>query len=72
MIYATWGDTARALLKTAKRDQSIDLVYMTMSAGFHSVPKEPRFQAIEKALKFPDWCVTNAETSPRSCAEDGG
>ena len=56
MIYAQWGDTARALdwLDTAMRHHNAYLVYVKTNHRFDSLRKEPRFQAIEKALKFPD------------------
>jgi TolB-like protein/tetratricopeptide (TPR) repeat protein len=56
VIYAQWGDTARALdyLDKAMRQRSIDLEYVKAGVGFEPLRKEPRFQAIERALKFPD------------------
>ena len=54
MIYVERGDTMRALdsLETAMHRRNADLVYV--KTGFDSLRKEPRFQAIERALKFPD------------------
>ena len=56
MVYAEWGDTARALewLETAMRHHKPDLVYVKSAPWFDSLRKVPRFQAIERALKFPD------------------
>jgi len=56
MIYAQWGDTARALewLETALRQQEPYLKYVKMNALFDPLRKEPRFQAIERGLKFPN------------------
>ena len=56
MICAQWGDTARALdsLETAMRYRNAYLSYVKTSPGFDSLRKEPRFQAIERALNFPD------------------
>jgi TolB-like protein/Flp pilus assembly protein TadD len=56
VIYAQWGDTARALdyLDKAMRQRSVDLELVKTGVGFDPLRKEPRFQAIETALKFPD------------------
>ena len=56
MIYAEWGDTARALdcLETAMRLRNANLLYVKSYVGFDALRKEPRLQAIERALKFPD------------------
>jgi hypothetical protein len=55
-IYAQWGDTARALdwLETAMRNRDPYLAYTKVNPFFDPLRKEPRFQAIERALKFPD------------------
>ena len=55
-IYAQWGDTARALdwLETAMRDRDLYLAYTKVNPFFDPLRNEPRFQAIERALKFPD------------------
>jgi TolB-like protein/Flp pilus assembly protein TadD len=55
-IYAQWGDTARALdwLETAMRNRDPYLAYTKVNPFFDSLRNEPRFQAIERALKFPD------------------
>jgi TolB-like protein len=55
-IYAQWGDTARALdwLDTAMRNRDPYLAYTKVNFFFDPLRKEPRFQAIERALKFPD------------------
>ncbi len=56
LIYAEWGETDRALdnLETALRLRQPYLAYLKMNSGFDSLRQEPRFQAIEKALKFPE------------------
>ena len=56
MIYAQWGLTPLALdsLETALRNHLPQLELVKMSALLDPVRKEPRFQAIEKELKFPD------------------
>lgn len=55
-IYAQWGDVAKALdwLETAVRLGDPDLSVLKADAGLDPLRKEPRFQAIEKALRFPD------------------
>jgi tetratricopeptide (TPR) repeat protein len=55
-IYAQWGDTTRALgwLETAMRQQDPYLEYVKMNPLFDPLRKEPRFQAVEQALKFPN------------------
>ena len=55
-IYAQWGDTARALdwLDTAMRNRDPYLAYTKVNPFFDPLRKEPRFQAIERALKFPE------------------
>jgi TolB-like protein len=55
-IYAQWGDTARALdwLDTAMRNRDPYLAYTKVNPFFDPLRHEPRFQAIERALKFPD------------------
>jgi hypothetical protein len=56
MIYAQWGDTARALdsLEAAMRSPDFWLESVKADGIFDPLRKEPRFQAIQKALKFPD------------------
>jgi len=56
MIYAQWGDTGRALdwLETAMRHRDAYLVHVRTSVAFDPLRKEPRFLAIERALKFPN------------------
>jgi TolB-like protein/Tfp pilus assembly protein PilF len=53
-IYADWGDTNRALdsLDIAMKHPTAELLYL--KTRFNSLRQEPRFQAIVKALKFPD------------------
>ena len=55
-IYAQWGDTARALdwLDTAMRLRDPWLERVKTARLFDPLRKEPRFQAIERALKFPN------------------
>jgi TolB-like protein/cytochrome c-type biogenesis protein CcmH/NrfG len=55
-IYAQWGDTARALdwLEAAMRNRDPYLAYTKVNPFFDSLHHEPRYQAIERALKFPD------------------
>jgi TolB-like protein/Flp pilus assembly protein TadD len=55
-IYAQWGDTARALdwLDVAVRNRDPYLAYTKVNPFFDPLHKEPRYQAIERALKFPD------------------
>jgi TolB-like protein len=55
-IFAQWGDTARALdwLETAMRNRDPYLAYTKVNFFFDPLRNEPRFQAIERALKFPD------------------
>jgi TolB-like protein/Flp pilus assembly protein TadD len=54
-IYAQWGDRAKALawLETAMRVRDSGLVYVKTDPLFDPLRKEPRFQAIERELKFP-------------------
>ena len=55
-IHAQWGDGAKALdcLDSALRLRDADLSYLKMDPLLDPIRKEPRFQAIERALKFPD------------------
>jgi serine/threonine-protein kinase len=56
MIYAQWGDAARALnwLDTAVRHRDPYLIKVRYTYLFDPLRNEPRFQAIERALKFPE------------------
>jgi TolB-like protein len=56
MVYAHRGDTARALewLETAMRHRDPYLIRVKVNPGLDPLRKEPRFQAIERELKFPD------------------
>jgi TolB-like protein len=56
MIYAQWGKTARALdwLETAMRHRDPYLEKLKINANFDPLRSEPRFQAIERELKFLD------------------
>jgi TolB-like protein len=55
MIYAQWGDTARALdwLDTAMRLRDPYLEKLKTNAIFDPLRNEPRFHAIERELNFP-------------------
>jgi len=55
-IYAQWGDIAKALscLDTALRVRHVALDYLKTDALFDPLRKEPRFQAIERELRFPN------------------
>jgi len=55
-IYAQWGDIAKALncLQAALRIRHVALDYLKTDALFDPLRKEPRFQAIQRELKFPD------------------
>ena len=54
-IYAQWGDTARALqwLETAMRLRDPGLAFLKTDPLMDPLRKEPRFQVVERALKFP-------------------
>jgi TolB-like protein/Flp pilus assembly protein TadD len=56
MIYAQWGKIARALdwLETAMRHRDPYLEKLKINANFDPLRSEPRFQAIERELKFLD------------------
>jgi TolB-like protein len=56
MIYAQWGDAAQALhwLEVAMSRRDPYLKFVKAYKLFDPVRKEPRFQAIQRALKFPD------------------
>jgi TolB-like protein/DNA-binding winged helix-turn-helix (wHTH) protein len=55
-IYSQWGDTVRALdaLEKAMRLRDPFLVSVKTGDLLDPLRKEPRFQAIERALKFPN------------------
>jgi TolB-like protein/Flp pilus assembly protein TadD len=55
-IYVQWGNGAKALeyLDSALRFRHSDLLYLKMDPLLDPIRREPRFQAIERALKFPD------------------
>jgi TolB-like protein len=55
-IYSQWGNTAKALewLETAMRARDAGLDYLKTDPLMDPLRKEPRFQAIERELKFPD------------------
>ena len=54
-IYAQWGDTKEALkwLETALRLRDRNLIGLKTDQLLDPLRKEPRFQAIERELKFP-------------------
>ena len=55
-VYAQWGRPARALkwLDTAMRLRSPELARLKQDHSLDPLRKEPRFQAIERELKFPN------------------
>jgi hypothetical protein len=55
-IYAQWGNSAKALewLQTAARLRDPGLVWLKRDPLLDPLRNEPRFQAIERELKFPD------------------
>jgi TolB-like protein/Flp pilus assembly protein TadD len=55
-IYAQWGQRAKALesLETTLRLRDPGLVYLKTDPLLDPLRKEPRFQAIERELKFPN------------------
>ena len=55
-LYAQWGDSAKALewLESAMRIRDPGLSLLKVDALMDPLRKEPRFQAIERELKFPD------------------
>ena len=55
-IYAQWGDTASALvwLEKAVANRDPYLAYTKVNPFFDPLRKDPRYQAIEQALKFPE------------------
>ena len=54
-IYAQWGNTAKALewLTTALRLRNGDLAYMKIDPLLDPLRNDPRFQAMERELQFP-------------------
>jgi hypothetical protein len=54
-IYAQWGNTAKALewLETAYRVRDSALGRLRVDPFLDPLRQEPRFQAIERELKFP-------------------
>jgi len=54
-IYAQWGDRTKALelLETAMRLRDAGLCFLKTDPLLDPLRNEPRFQAIERALKFP-------------------
>jgi len=54
--YAQWGDASKALewLEKAFRLRDVDLQSLKVDPLYDPLRHEPRFQAIERALKFPD------------------
>ncbi|MBV8209516.1 MAG: tetratricopeptide repeat protein [Burkholderiaceae bacterium] len=55
-VYAQWGNTAKALdwLETALRLRGQGLEAVKTAPLLDPLRKEPRFQAVERALKFPN------------------
>jgi TolB-like protein len=55
-IYAQWGDTPKALewLETALKLRDSGLAQLKTDPLLDPLRNEPRFRAIEKALRFPD------------------
>jgi TolB-like protein/Flp pilus assembly protein TadD len=55
-IYAQWGDRAKALdwLETAMRLRDSGLIQLKTDPLLDPLRNEPRFQAIERQLKFPE------------------
>ena len=55
-IYAQWGNTPKALewLDTAMRLRSPWLQWVKTDPLLDPLRKEPRFQAVERALRFPE------------------
>ncbi len=55
-IYAQWGNRPKALewLETALRQRDGGAIYLKTDPLLDPVRNEPRLQAIERALKFPD------------------
>ena len=55
-MYAQWGETAKALewLATAMRVRDSGLIELKTDPLLDPLRNEPRFQAIERELKFPD------------------
>ncbi|HYM42553.1 MAG TPA: winged helix-turn-helix domain-containing protein [Steroidobacteraceae bacterium] len=55
-IYTQWGRPAEALewLDVAMRVRDADLIVLKIDPLMDPLRKEPRFQAIERELKFPD------------------
>ena len=53
---AQWGDRANAIewLEAAFRRRGADLAYLKTDPPIDPLRQEPRFQAIERELKFPD------------------
>jgi hypothetical protein len=56
MICAQWGHSVKALewLDTAARLHDPWLQYLRVFALFDPLRREPRFQAIQRALNFPN------------------
>jgi hypothetical protein len=55
-IYAQWGDIPQALhwLEIALRQRASGLAELKVGPELDPLRKEPRFQAIEQELKFPN------------------
>jgi tetratricopeptide (TPR) repeat protein len=61
-IYAQWGDTPKALewLETALQLRDPQLIDLKTDPLLDPLRKEPRFQAIERELNFPNRVVPDA------------
>jgi adenylate cyclase len=55
-VYAQWGDTAHALdwLEAAVRNRDPYLAYTKVNPFFDPLRNDPRYQAIERTLNFPE------------------
>jgi TolB-like protein/Flp pilus assembly protein TadD len=64
-VYAQWGDRPKALewLETALRLQDSGLPWLRMDPFLDPLRGEPRFCAIQQALKFPDEIEANNPSS---------
>ena len=53
-VYAQWGQTAHALdwLEAVMRDRDPYLVQLSADPPVDPLRKEPRYQAVERELKF--------------------
>src|SRR6516162_7030062 len=56
VVYAGWGNSGKALewLETAYRARDAGLETLKTDPAMDPLRKEPRFQAVMRALKFPE------------------